>query len=125
MGQENQGMQNGQFKPCPDSPNCVSSTETRKRKNIKPIDYFGQTMDQAKEKLLAVCHDWTIEILKDDGDYLHVSFKTSSGAFIDDVEFFFPEGEHVIHLKSASRVGWWDFGANRRRLKKISKRFLK
>jgi len=42
--------------------------------------------------------------------------------FVDDVEFFFPDTA-VIHMRSASRVGYSDFGANRKRLEKIRQRF--
>jgi hypothetical protein len=55
-------------------------------------------------------------------DYLHVEFKSKLMGFVDDVEFYFPDSA-VIHMRSASRVGYSDFGVNRRRLEKIRKRF--
>jgi uncharacterized protein (DUF1499 family) len=44
--------------------------------------------------------------------------------FVDDVEFFFPDSA-VIHMRSASRVGYSDFGVNRKRLEKIRQLFQK
>lgn len=43
--------------------------------------------------------------------------------FADDVEFFLDEGTSTIHMRSASRVGYSDFGVNRRRVEEIRTRF--
>ena len=51
--------------------------------------------------------------------YLHFTFKTKIGKFVDDVEFYFDEGSSLIHYKSASQKGWYDFNANKRRMKKV------
>jgi uncharacterized protein (DUF1499 family) len=42
--------------------------------------------------------------------------------YTDDVEWLVTEGE--LHFRSASRVGYWDLGVNRRRLTKLSKQYL-
>jgi uncharacterized protein (DUF1499 family) len=54
--------------------------------------------------------------------YLHVEFRSKIMGFVDDVEFYLP-GTGVIHVRSASRVGYSDFGVNRKRLEKIRKMF--
>ena len=43
--------------------------------------------------------------------------------FVDDVEFYFDDCKKTIHVKSASRTGFYDLGVNRRRVEKIRKRF--
>ena len=43
--------------------------------------------------------------------------------FVDDVEFYFPPDQTIIHLKSASRKGHYDFGANRRRVERLRSTF--
>ena len=58
-------------------------------------------------------------------DYWHVEFTSRWLRFIDDVEFYFVESEPLIHLRSASRLGYSDFGANRKRVEKIRTRFEK
>jgi tetratricopeptide (TPR) repeat protein len=43
------------------------------------------------------------------------------------VEFYFPEeksGETVIHIRSASRIGYSDLGANRKRIERIRSEFV-
>ena len=47
--------------------------------------------------------------------------KTRLLRFVDDVEFELRTGDGVIAVRSASRVGYSDLGANRRRIEKIRK----
>ena len=62
-------------------------------------------------------------IITQTGGYWHVEFTTRWIRFIDDVEFYFPESEALIHLRSASRSGFWDLGVNRKRTNEIRSRF--
>ena len=43
--------------------------------------------------------------------------------FVDDLEFYLDRLEKKIHVRSASRVGKYDFGANRRRVEAIRRAF--
>jgi uncharacterized protein (DUF1499 family) len=54
---------------------------------------------------------------------IQAEFLSSVFGFVDDVEFYFDDRKKIIHVKSASRVGYSDLGANRRRIEKIRKRF--
>jgi uncharacterized protein (DUF1499 family) len=49
--------------------------------------------------------------------YLHATFASPLFGFVDDLEAR-RKGE-IIHVRSASRVGHSDFGANRRRIERI------
>jgi len=42
--------------------------------------------------------------------------------FVDDLEFQYSPDEDVIHMRSASRLGYSDFGTNRKRLESIRER---
>lgn len=55
--------------------------------------------------------------------YIHAAFTSALFRFVDDVEFFLDEGTRTIHVRSASRVGYSDFGVNRRRVEEIRTRF--
>ena len=48
-------------------------------------------------------------------------FAARSG--VDDVEFYFPPNERVIHLRSASRLGLLDAGENRERVEGLRRVF--
>jgi uncharacterized protein (DUF1499 family) len=61
-------------------------------------------------------------VVRETPEYFHLEFGTVLG-FVDDVEFFADESQKVIHLRSASRVGYWDLGVNRRRIESIRAEF--
>ena len=107
------------FSPCPDSPNCVSSQSTNKRHFIEPLHYTGDTAD-ARQLLIDLLENTKrVQLAKVGTDYIHAEFRSSIFRFVDDVEFLFPPGKNIIHVKSASRTGYYDFGANRRRVEQI------
>ena len=53
--------------------------------------------------------------------YVHAAFRAMM--FIDDLEAYLPEGSNVIQVRSASRVGHSDLGANRRRVEALRQAF--
>ena len=75
----------------------------------------GEAMDRLK-KIVRMME--RTALVRETPDYLHVEFRTIMG-FVDDVEFAIDEQQHLIHMRSASRLGYWDLGANRRRLEAI------
>ncbi|MEH0018268.1 MAG: DUF1499 domain-containing protein [Desulfobacter sp.] len=117
--------------PCPGSPNCVSSQSGNDTQRIDPLVYEG-TREKALERLRAIVVDMgNARIVSDESDYLHAEFKSKWFRFIDDVEFWFPEsdgqgsGQGIIHIRSASRVGYSDLGVNRERMEQIRTLFRK
>ena len=50
---------------------------------------------------------------------MRAEFKSRFMGYVDDVEFLYDELENISHVRSASRVGYTDLGANRRRVEKI------
>ena len=115
----NLGVKEGFLKSCPTSPNCVVSQNADESHKIEPISY-ELDRNKAKElllKILTVVPNTTIVEQKE--NYIHIESASSLLGFIDDGEFYFPEDEKVIHLRSASRLGQSDLGVNRRRLEQI------
>jgi uncharacterized protein (DUF1499 family) len=54
--------------------------------------------------------------------YLRVELRTM--LFVDDGEFLLDQKNKVIHVRSASRRGYSDFGKNRNRLENIRRQFI-
>jgi uncharacterized protein (DUF1499 family) len=113
------GVNNSHLVSCPDSPNCVISQDGDSKHAIAPIKYHTDR-DVAQKTLLKVL---TVvprtEVVETTDNYIHALSKSRIFGFIDDVEFYFPENENVIHLRSAARTGDSDLGVNRRRLEQI------
>lgn len=117
------GLQNGELKKCPSSPNCVSSYETGPAHSIEPLLY-STTKDEAAGKLKSLVLGMKrTKLISETGDYMHFEFKSRIFRFIDDVEFYFPDNEKIIHVRSASRTGYSDMGVNRKRIEKIRNLF--
>ena len=104
--------------PCPKKPNCVSSMASG-RQRIEPIAN-GETQWQRLPTVLGEFPG--IRIVARDSDYLRAEARTPVLRFVDDVEFQYSPEENVIHVRSASRLGYSDFGANRKRLESIRER---
>jgi uncharacterized protein (DUF1499 family) len=104
---------------CPDSPNCVSSLSTDKAHYIEPFSYTD-TPQQAWQRLqAAVLAEKRVTPVKSTEEYLHVEVRSLIFRFTDDVEFLHLPNDKLIHIRSASRIGYSDFGVNRRRLERI------
>lgn len=109
--------------PCPDKPNCVSSLEQGRASYIKPFHYTGD-LRTAKAKLLQIIKQQArSSVMRDEANFLHSTFTSRVFSFIDDVEFLFNDNEKVIHVRSASRKGKYDFGTNRRRVESLRVRY--
>jgi uncharacterized protein (DUF1499 family) len=122
----NLGMNNTELMPCPKTPNCVSSQAEDEQHFIQPITYKG-TQKEAYDRLLQIINsEKRTNILTAQANYIRVEFTSALFRFVDDVEFYFPQqqaGEKIIHVRSASRVGSSDFGANRKRIERIRSKF--
>ena len=52
-------------------------------------------------------------------DYLYAQYTTRLMKYVDDVEFWFDPDNNVIQVRSASRLGQSDLGANRQRIEAV------
>ena len=52
-----------------------------------------------------------------------MEFASALMGFVDDFEAYVGPGAHVIELRSASRLGYGDFGVNRKRVEAIRTAF--
>ncbi|NOR70380.1 MAG: DUF1499 domain-containing protein [Methylomarinum sp.] len=111
------GLIEGKLRKCPDSPNCVSSEALM----IAPIKLPDTEPELAWSLLQQVINEQGGEIQEKSADYLLATFTSAIFGFSDDVEARIDLKSKVIHLRSASRVGYYDFGTNRRRLQEIIK----
>ena len=112
------GHDNGQLLPCPESPNCVSSQISQDDSHfIVPIaDADGGKWIRLSATVNAMAGT---ELIRQAGNYTYFTFQTPIMGFVDDVEFFYTPESAVIHVRSASRVGYSDGNTNRNRVEAI------
>jgi len=113
------GLDNGQLSPCPESPNCVVSQNGDEDHTIAAIPYKSDraTAQETLLKVLSVVP--RTQIIEQTDNYIHAESTSRIFKFVDDAEFYFPQDENVIQVRSASRVGESDLGVNRRRIEQI------
>jgi len=120
---EDLGCTEGRLLPCPDSPNCVSSQSADKSHYVKPLTYRG-TLTEARKALLSTIGVWpNSKMVEVTGHYVHAKFTSRFFRFVDDVEFCIDDELRIIHVRSSSRAGHFDFGVNRRRIERIRAKF--
>jgi len=120
------GLNGDGFFPCPSSPNCVSSMTEDASNFIEPIRYSNASIHDAKSVIIELLNEAErCEIVEQKEYYIHAEFRSKVFNFVDDVEFYFPLTEKLIHVKSASRLGYYDFEKNKNRMKQITKDFSK
>lgn len=112
------GLVDGNLRQCPSSPNCVSSEVGEDDSRfIAPIaDADGSRWATLVAKVSEM--DGT-KLVNAEGDYAHFTFRTPLMGFVDDVEFHNRPALQQIAVRSASRVGYSDWNANRKRIDAI------
>ena len=108
------GVNNGNLKPCPGTPNCVSSQSDTAQEKIAPLP----AVPIAEVKKVVESMERTT-IIEETDNYLYAEFKSKLMGYVDDVEFYLDPKENVIHVRSASRLGKSDLGVNRARVEEI------
>ncbi len=124
------GLREGKLKPPARTPNSVSSQAALWPAAEHAVEYakieplaFTQDSALAMNRLSEVLAGWPgARIVESSPDYISVQFETRWLRFVDDAEFLLDPADRVIHVRSASRIGRKDFGANRKRIEAIRRR---
>jgi uncharacterized protein (DUF1499 family) len=110
------GVDPSGLRGCPKSPNCVSSEAKDEKHAIERFRLRGDPnaswpLIQYEIALMPGC-----TVVTTTHTYIHVECKSRIFRFIDDLELYLNSSNGIISIRSASRVGYWDFGVNRRRV---------
>jgi len=107
------GPVDGELRDCPEKPNCVCSQEDAD----DPDHLVAPLQADWAELVELVKADGATEVVEENAGYLWVTYQTPIMGYIDDVEFL--AAGDLIHVRSASRLGRSDLGANRKRVERI------
>ncbi|WP_299727537.1 DUF1499 domain-containing protein [uncultured Endozoicomonas sp.] len=104
--------------PCPESPNCVSSL-VEGQQFIAPFMFKESDKAKIHNMLVnALKKSSNIHISGSNGHIIHAVHTSQLLKFEDDIILLINEDGRV-DVKSASRVGYYDFGANRRQIESL------
>ena len=113
------GIQAGSLALCGNKPNCVCSLDNRPNYMIFPLDWAGSEA-MGIEKIESLVNLFPrSKVISKSGNYLHAEFRTLIFGYVDDVEFLVDVNAKKIHIRSASRLGYSDMGANLSRVEKL------
>lgn len=117
------GARDGKLAPCPDRPNCVSSQASDPNHAIAPLPFQGDAAAAAAALAGVIRATPRANLVTATPGYLHAEFASATMGFVDDAEFAVDAVAHVIHVRSAARLGRSDFGVNRKRVDAIRAAF--
>lgn len=116
------------LKPCVNKPNCVSSVEARPNQHVEPY----KIPPHAKHNGVAFTSTEVFALLLEEikalprtsivtanEHYIHVEVRSRWFKFVDDLECVLVPEQSIIHFRSGARVGYADFGVNRKRVQKL------
>lgn len=113
------GTTQGRLSPCPKKPNCVSSRAERESQRLDALVVSG-SIEEAMETAVGAIESMPgSRIVTSDDGYLHAAFKSRVFRFVDDLELFYDPDVPGFQVRSASRVGRSDLGANRKRVEAL------
>ena len=124
------GVKDGKLKPPSRTPNSVTSQAglypdhpQREYATIAPLPLQGDAA-QSLAKIRAILAGMPgMVIVKEEPGYLYAQCTTRLMKYVDDLEFWADPAAGVLQVRSASRVGRSDLGANRARVEAIRARY--
>lgn len=102
--------------PCGSFPNCVNSHSGKGGSAIEPLLATAEQW-QAFKRWLITQENWSIEV--EEADFVQAVVKTPLMRFRDDVQLQYNSQTGVIQVRSSSRLGIGDMGANRNRVESL------
>ncbi len=120
------GLIAGQLAPCPKTPNCVSSNATEVSQAVFPLHFDPETVTVAEawekvQEAVKTLPGASITNVK--STYLSAECTSGTFGFVDDLELLLNLERAEIAVRSASRVGHSDLGANRKRVELLRTKF--
>ena len=115
------GLREGRLRPCPPKPNCVCSEMTDEAHLVPPVAVKAEDWPRIQELAHRAVEELGGRVERADEKYLWATFRSRIFRFVDDLELRFDEAEKVVHLRSAARLGYSDFGVNRKRVAALRK----
>lgn len=106
--------------PCGDKPNCVSTQDPRETFSLSPFILTKTANLDAIEQVALTLPG--AKTATKDGNYLRIESTSKIMRFVDDLELKIVDGQLMV--RSESRLGYSDFGVNRKRAEQLRTKLL-
>lgn len=118
----------GKLQPCPSAPHCVSSDvyaiEKKTSAYIEPFEIVGLPHDAWEAAQLIIAKSERTTIAERRAGYIHAEVVSPWRVYTDDLELRLDQTQRFIHVRSSSRIGYYDFGVNRDRVEELRAKLL-
>jgi len=104
---------------CPGTPNCQCSEASRQSQRVDRIPVTKNPSQSIAVLARIIEGIKGMEVQLFDEKYLYATATTSLMKYVDDIEFLLSDDGQSIQVRSASRIGKADLGANARRIEII------
>ncbi len=101
---------------CPNTPNCQGSESSRASQQVERMVVEGDPGKAMQTLVNIISAQPTAALVKQEGNYVHFTFTTPALQFVDDVEMLISDDQQSVQIRSASRLGKSDLGANEKRI---------
>lgn len=107
--------------PPKSTPNNVSSQAAPSDRihYVEPIAFKAGTTEAMAAAKRAIEKIGRATITREEPAHLHVEFRSKLFGFVDDLEILYDEKAGVFHVRSGARLGYSDFGVNRKRVEAL------
>lgn len=122
---ENLGVRDGLLAACPASPNCVSTSAEREQQRIEPLVLTSTDVEELTdvvERIIRETSRW--KAVERQPGYWHIECTSLICRFVDDLEVWLDTDSQLVHVRSASRVGYSDMGVNRKRVEMLFEKLV-
>lgn len=106
-----------EFAPCPATPNCASTEATDPRHAVAP--FYLARFDAWPEIRTLILGQPRTRLVEQGENWLRAECRSVVFGFVDDLAVELRFDQRTLALRSASRLGRYDFGVNRRRLEAL------
>jgi len=119
---ERQYSESSGFLDCPDTPNCVSSLAKNPKYRVEPfkLKKDPKTSWDIVQKMVGSLS--RTKIVSADNNNIHAECRSMIFRFVDDLTLNLTPSNGIIHIRSASRIGYSDLGVNRHRVESLRKK---
>ena len=119
---ERHNSESSGFLDCPDTPNYASSLAKNPKYRVGPfkLKKDPETSWNMVQKTIGQLS--RTNIVSVDNNNIHAECRSIIFRFVDDLVLHLTPSNGIIHIRSASRTGYFDLGVNRDRVENLRKK---
>jgi len=111
------GLIDARLSPCPSTPNCICTEYPNDDSHFTDAVVFSAENADSVLKIITNAIEQTGGVItKTENNYIAATYTSKLFRYVDDFEVRIDKNKQLIHMRSASRVGKSDLGANLKRI---------